>query len=230
VVLSARPVKRKIALVGLGAAVLIAGVGAGASLALGRGEVAVTLPTTGAYVPITVPKPATGLMAMVQGVDPDSLSKVGTDVASVVSRGDGTNHYKLTILNTSSIGYIDSLYWAPPSGVTITKVTGSSAGHCALTGTSGFGGKLFPSVELYPKISCTGLGLKPPSCTCIADGGKVVISFVADTFPGLAGAVGITSARPILKIIPSYQQTPDLPLCAHGQASTTSRPCSSGSG
>jgi hypothetical protein len=225
-----RRLNRKLVGLGVCAVVVVAGVGAGVSFALGGGEKAVTLPTTGAYVPITVAKPATGLMALAQGVDPDSMSKVGSDLETVLSAGSQAHHYKLTIQNTSGMGYVNSLYWSPPSGVTVTKVTGSSVGNCTLTGTSGFGGKLFPGVVLYPKIACAGLNLKPPSCTCKADGGRIVISFVADQFPGLAGSVGITSATPVLKIIPSFVQSPDVPKCAKGQSSTTTKPCSPGSG
>ena len=104
---------------------------------------------------------------------------------------------------------------------------GSSAGHCALTGTTGYGGKLFPGVKANVRISCGGLSLKPPTCTCAADGGKMVISFTANTFPKLAGSVGITSLSPVLKTIPSYVQTPDLPACRDGQTSTETKPCAS---
>ncbi len=78
---------------------------------------------------------------------------------------------------------------------------------------------------LNPKISCDSLGLKPPTCTCLNDGGKLVISFVAAGYSGLAGSIGILSMTPTLKIIPSYVQTPDLPNCASGEVSTTARPC-----
>jgi hypothetical protein len=220
--------RRRLALLGVCAAAVVAAIGVAASFAF-RGGGAPPLPTTGAYAPISVPKPATGLQALAQGVDPDTLSKQGADLVTVISRGTGARHYKLTILNTSNIGYIDSFYWSPPAGVTIDRVISSSSGHCALTGTPGYGGKLFPGVELYPKITCGDVSLKPPTCTCASDGGRIVISFTANTFPSLAGSIGITSATPILKTIPSYVQTPDLPTCGDGQVSTDTKPCSASS-
>jgi hypothetical protein len=206
----------------------VAAVGVAVSLAFSGGTSTLTLPTTGAYRPITVATPATGLMALAKGVDADSMTKSGSDLQTVLSRGTGSNQYMLTIQNTSDIGYVNSLYWSPPTGVTVARVVGSSSGHCVLTGVSGFGGKLFPGAVLYPKISCVDLTLKPPSCTCAADGGKVVVSFVANEFPSLAGSVGVTSATPVFKIIPSYLQTPDVPRCASGQVSTPAKPCSQG--
>ena len=69
------------------------------------------------------------------------------------------------------------------------------------------------------------MNLKPPTCTCRGDGGRVVISFTADKSTGLGGAVRIDTGTPVLKAIPSYVQTPDLPLCAKGQTSTKANPC-----
>jgi hypothetical protein len=51
--------------------------------------------------------------------------------------------YRLTIINTSGIGFIDSLHWYPPSRVSVLKVTGSTVGECAATGTTGLGGNQF---------------------------------------------------------------------------------------
>jgi hypothetical protein len=83
----------------------------------------------------------------------------------------------MTIFNTSSLGAINSLQWYPPVGVRIVKLLGSSAGRCALTGLTGFGGNQFPTVVLYPNIFCDRLDLEPATCICRGDGGAVSITF-----------------------------------------------------
>src|SRR6266403_73989 len=55
----------------------------------------------------------------------------------------------------SAIGFINSFSWVPPAGMTIVNVSGSSSGHCEL---------------LAARISCDGVNLKPPTCTCRDDG------------------------------------------------------------
>jgi hypothetical protein len=69
---------------------------------------------------------------------------------------------------------------------------------------TGFGGNQFQTVLLYPNITCSKVHLKPPSCTCLGDGGNVDISFVADRPLGGTGTTRMISARLVLHQIPSY--------------------------
>ena len=75
------------------------------------------------------------------------------------------------------------------------KVLGSSAGHCELSGLTGFGGNQFSTVLLYPNISCEQVDMKPPSCTCQGDGGTVDVSFVTDRSMSATGTARMISAR-----------------------------------
>lgn len=192
----------------------------------GRGEPD-AVPTTGAYAPITVPKPLVPRLGYGGPLvaDPDSMIRQGQDLQTVVTSASAPHHYRLTITNVSNIGFIGSFQWYPPSGVSIVKLLGSSSGHCVVAGTAGLGGKLFQNALLNPEITCDNLNLKPPTCTCKGDGGEVVISLVADRDIGLAGSTRVVSATPVLSIIPSSVQTPDVPSCASGQVSTTAKPC-----
>jgi hypothetical protein len=134
-------------------------------------------------------------------------------------------YYRLTVKNTSSIGFINQFHWFPQNGNGIVRVIGSSSGRCTVVGTPGLGGDQFKGVTLNPAIMCTGVDLKPPTCTCKNDGGQVEISFVSTHSIGLAGATRIDAATMIASIIPSYVQTPDLKSCPPGEASTTAHPC-----
>ncbi len=152
--------------------------------------------------PLTVPKPPLirdgGLILN----EPDSPDQEWLSAA--LSSLSGSHHYQVTVTNTSNIGFIDSFEWYPPSSVRVLKVTGSSAGHCTLTGLSGFGGNQFKTVVLYPHILCDQVALKPPTCTCKGDGGSMTISFVLDKEAFASGAARVVTARPILKVIPSF--------------------------
>jgi hypothetical protein len=130
--------------------------------------------------------------------DPDSENMGGSDAnTSIVHEGPTT--WQLVIQNTSRVGYIDSIYWKPPPGATITSVTSSSRGSCSLASDG--------------EISCEGLNLKPPTCTCLP-GGTATVNFVM-TEPnnyrgGGRSTVGIENSgleivemRPILGNIPS---------------------------
>jgi hypothetical protein len=143
--------------------------------------------------------------------DPESSSQ--TNLTTSVSQLPGAHRYKITVTNTSNIGYIDSFQWYPPTGVRILQVLGSSQGNCGLAGLTGFGGDQFKTVLLYPSVSCEQVKLKPPSCTCLGDGGAVDISFVADRTMGGTGWARMISATLVLKPIPSYAQpsTPSTP-------------------
>jgi hypothetical protein len=184
-----------VAVVGIVAALALVGFGGGKS---GGGTVA----ATDATAPLTVAKPPLirdgGLILN----EPDSADQDW--LTSGISPLPGAHRYQVTVTNASSIGFIDSFEWYPPTGVRILKVIGSSAGHCVLTGLSGFGGDQFKAVLLYPNIFCDAVALKPPTCTCTGDGGSMTISFVLSTEATASGAARVVTATPTLKTIPSF--------------------------
>src|SRR6266481_8221720 len=144
--------------------VAVGGVAAGFAIFSDNGGSGLpAMPTTGDYVPISIAHPQNSAIA-----DPDSRSRQGQDLATVLSRGAGSHQYRVTVSNVSAIGFINSFSWVPPAGMTIVNVTGSSSGHCELHAA---------------RISCDGVNLKPPTCTCRDDGGQIVISFVANSDP-----------------------------------------------
>jgi hypothetical protein len=152
-----------------------------------------------------------------------------TDAVTIIRFLDPTGHppkYQLEIENTSGIGYINTFNWVPPANMTITAITSTSGGRCALV--SGH-------------IACKGgeKGIAPPKCTCLA-GGVMVVNFTATgneptfngqywTYYGIVGSyTQITSMTPVPYHIPSFLPTTaaDLPLCKKGQTSTAANPCS----
>ena len=161
-------------------------------------------PTTGQWAPITVARPNVPIIGGGIPVDIDPMvhrDDLGTTLAPL----PGTHRYRITISNTSNLGAINSFQWYPPTGVHIVKVVGSTQGHCTLTGLKGFGGSQFPTVVLYPNILCDKLHLKPPSCTCLGDGGVVTISFVTDTdYGGGSGELRMRAATLVFDRIPDY--------------------------
>ncbi len=165
--------------------------------------------TTGAYAPITVSRPKLHLVAGSLVADPEA--GVQNNLTTSISHRSGSNRYRITVTNSSNIGFIDSFQWYPPYGVHIVRVTGSSVGHCSIDGVSGFGGNQFQTVLLYPNIFCDKVGLKPPSCTCQGDGGSVDISFVSDRPMGATGTARLVSAQLVLRPIPSYLKSPSVP-------------------
>jgi hypothetical protein len=198
-----------LALIGICVVAAVIGVLAGVGAFAGSGALPTT-PTTGDYRPISIPSPVTG------AADPDSDARQGQDLTTVLSHGGGPRSYRVTVSNVSSIGFVNALDWRPPSGMTIVRVTSSSAGHCELARSAD------------PRITCAGIRLKPPTCTCRGDGGELIISFVADRAPSmLAGASAIVSATPVFNVIPAFVQGPDVAPCKPGQTSTASNPCSS---
>jgi hypothetical protein len=93
---------------------------------------------------------------------------LGSD-AEVVLTQEGSNKYRLDVHNTSGVGYLDRFSWSPPPGWTVTKITKTSGGHCALDKTTGL-------------IWCGGK-LDPPSCLCRGDGQILSIEFTAASPP-----------------------------------------------
>jgi hypothetical protein len=143
--------------------------------------------------------------------------------------------YQIEVDNTSGVGYINSFNWVPPAGMTITRITSTEGGHCALVPNPVPGGG-------SPMISCVGgkKGIAPPKCTCLT-GGEMLVNFIATsdhapTFNGkywtYYGVVGsytkITAMTPVPYHIPSVLPSnpgADLPLCKKGQVSTRQNPC-----
>ena len=171
-----------------------------------------TTPTTtpvptglGPPVPVSDPNPDTGVS------NPDVADQgprvCGCDADTVMHYIDPmTGKYELVIYNTSAIGYINSVNWLPPAGLTVTAITGMTGGSCTLDSGD---------------ISCTasGAGLAPPICTC-RTGGTMIVDFTATgdaptfngswwTYYGLVGSyMQITSMTPVPYHIPSFITPP----------------------
>jgi len=153
--------------------------------------------------------------------DPNTLGKGAADAVSVV-RWVSPGVYQLDVQNTSGIGYINQFTWVPPVNLTVTAVTSSEGGRCALVGGS---------------IQCNGK-VAPPNCTCKA-GGDLTVTFTARgldptfangywTYYGIVGAyLQIQQMTPVPYHIPSAvpKLGMDMPLCKKGQKSTKARPC-----
>jgi hypothetical protein len=180
-----------------GAVIAIVYVGFGGSTGGGA-----RLQTTGGYAPLTVPKAHLVRQGGLILNEPDAPAQ--TWVSAVLSSLSGNHRYSLTVTNASNMGYINSFEWYAPTGVRILRVIGSSSGHCAPSGLTGFGGNQFKTVVLYPNILCENVDLKPPSCTCTGDGGSMTISFLLDTATNYSGTARVLTATPVLKVIPSY--------------------------
>jgi hypothetical protein len=126
------------------------------------------------------------------------------------------DHYQVEVQNTAPTAFIKSFDWSPPSGLTVTAVTGSTGGQCKLDGAGG--------------ITCTGKAA-PSTCSgCV--GASMIVNFTATgleptyangywTYYGVVGGVQVTGTIPIQK--PTFG---DLPLCKKGQKSTKKNPCS----
>lgn len=162
-------------------------------------------PTTGAWAPIAISKPKVPIIAGGIPVDIDPMVK-RTDFSTTLFPLPGAHTYRMTVFNTSNLGAINAFQWYPPLGVRIIKVIGSSAGRCASTGLTGFGGNQFPTIVLYPNILCDQLDLKPPSCTCLGDGGSVTVSFVTNKDVAVDGGdLRMRAATLDFDPIPVYQ-------------------------
>jgi hypothetical protein len=189
----------------LGLSVLTAAGAVTAVVAVGGDDGSASAPpTTGAYAPITVSRQVVPIVG--GGIARRLDAGVQQNLSTNLSRLPGRHRYRVTVANISNVGFIDTFEWYPPTGVRITRVTGSSTGRCALRGVTGFGGNQFKSVLLHPNITCESVNLKPPSCTCLGDGGSVTISFLADGELTLSGVARMVSARLVFDPIPSYLQ------------------------
>jgi hypothetical protein len=160
--------------------------------------------TTGSWAPLTVTRPQVPVIGGGIPVDIDPVV-IRTDLGTTLSFLPGKDRYQITVSNTSNVGAINSFQWYPPIGVHIVKVLGSSEGHCTAAGLKGFGGNQFRTVVLAPNILCTEVDLKPPSCTCLGDGGTMTISFVTDKdLGGSLGDARMRSATVSFDRIPGY--------------------------
>jgi hypothetical protein len=223
---------RKAWIFGLCAVVALAAAGAALGFTVLGGSSVAALPTTGQFAPLTWQHPLTPQDFIPNPlapprIDPDSMVRAGVDLQTVLSPLGG-NRYRLMVSNVSGIGFIDTFHWLPPGGMLLDKVTSSTSGDCSVTGTSGYGGNLFQKVLLNPEISCSGANLKPPTCTCSGDGGHLTVYFTVQegSYKGLmSGAARVDTATPVLKIIPSSTQSPDLKECAKGETNTKADPC-----
>jgi hypothetical protein len=172
-------------------------------------------------------KPVSQQQLVTNIADPgDTGARIGaTDAVTIIRFLDPMKGlYQLEIDNTSGIGYINTFDWVPPPNMTITAITSTEGGHCALNNGN---------------ISCVGgkKGIAPPKCTCLA-GGSMTVNFTASgnspvfngqywTYYGVVGSwTHITSMTPVPYHIPSFL-TPgvDLPICKAGQQSTGTNPC-----
>jgi hypothetical protein len=199
---------------GVVASVLLAACG-------GSGKNAADTSTTGENAPIA----ATILTHNSNGqtfVDPDSENKMGSDLLYVVLQLP-SGRFQLTVTNRSALGFVNSFTWKAPPNVKLTSLLTNANGHCTLSDE---------------QIVCSGIALKPPSCTCLGDGGKAVLTFTAKQAPPKYGqhagweysAMTIGAMTPVPYVIPSSPtekpgRNADLPLCVKGQTSTAAKPC-----
>jgi hypothetical protein len=135
--------------------------------------------TTGAFAPLTVKRASIPTIAGGIAVDVEPLL-VPKFFETALTFLPGKFRYRLTVSNVSNLGTIHSFQWYPPPKIHLVKVFGSSAGSCTLQGLKGFGGNQFPGLVLHQNVVCDRLDLKPPSCTCLGDGGAMTISFESD--------------------------------------------------
>lgn len=132
--------------------------------------------------------------------------------------------FRLSVTNTSGLGFINTFNWHPPEGMTITSLARSQGGNCTLA--SGL-------------VSCRGgkQGIPPPRCTCLG-GGSLTVDFYAQglrptfngrfwTYYGVTGAqLQILTMTPVPNHIRSFLPAGiDLRLCTKTRPNTKSDPC-----
>ena len=204
--------RTKLAGVLVACAVVAAGVIAALILTNGHGSAATKnahdaaepTRTTGQWAPLTVARPAVPVIGGGIPVDIDPVV-TRTDLGTTLGFLPGKDRYQITVSNTSNVGGINSFQWYPPVGVHIVKVIGSSEGNCTAAGLKGFGGNQFRTVVLSPNVLCENVDLKPPSCTCLGDGGTMTISVETDKdLGGSLGDVTMRTATLTFDRIPGY--------------------------
>src|SRR5947208_11099938 len=90
----------------------------------------------------------------VKGSDPDELDRSSADVTATI-RSLGQGQFELVVQNFSNVGFINSFTWSAPD-MRITSVQSRSGGSCRIQGSN--------------ELSCAGLSITPPKCTCRAGG------------------------------------------------------------
>jgi hypothetical protein len=154
-----------------------------------------------------------------EGIDPDSQPESAQD-AWVTIRPLSAGNFRLTVINTSAVGFINQFSWSPPPGMTITRIKSSSTGVCRLQGQ---------------RIACSAT-LDPPKCTC-RPGGRITVDFQGHAklakahvnYGVVHSYVELEALTPVPYKIPSYlgakPPEEDLPICSAGQLSTKNHPC-----
>jgi hypothetical protein len=133
---------------------------------------------------------------------------------SMIVRILDTDKYQLEVDNPNPTRSIDSFVWTPPSGMTLTGITGTQGGKCLIdSGT----------------LNCHGK-IAAPICMCISTDTMLVNFTATGREPtwangfwihyGVVGGFQITGSSPVQA--PSFG---DLPLCKKGQQSTKAHPC-----
>ena len=142
----------------------------------------------------TVPQSSSRTAASTTGARRPALP-AGVFTETIVRRLSPT-HFQLTVTNLSGYGFINSFTWAT-ADEPIKAVTGSSVGVCTLSGG---------------EISCRSMRLRPPSCTCKGDGGRITVDFVTSADPSEnathhrsmgAGGLTVDTVTPTIFRIPS---------------------------
>jgi hypothetical protein len=122
----------------------------------------------------------------------------GQDAETII-RPLTKGHYRVSVLNTSGIGFLNGFTWSPPPGWTIKSITKTTGAKCKLDSDG--------------KVSCSGK-VVPPSCLCKADGGTVTVDLAVSVHTAPLskgkitgfGAVGaklrITAMTPVPYLIP----------------------------
>jgi hypothetical protein len=129
-------------------------------------------------------------------------------------RSLGKQRYELVIENTSGIGFINALSWAPPAGMQLIRVLTARGGRCEVV--SG-------------KISCQGV-LDPPRCSCAGRVG-LTIRFEARNYDSFStGVLRITRMTPVPYVIPSaagvrISPLAALPLCREHERNSAQHRC-----
>ncbi len=160
--------------------------------------------TTGSWAPLTVTRPQVPIIGGGIPVDIDPVV-IRTDLGTTLSFLPGKNRYQITVGNTSNVGAINSFQWYPPLGRAHRQGARKQRRPLHRRGPEGFGGNQFRTVVLLPNVLCDNVDLKPPSCTCLGDGGTMTISFVTDK--DLGGSLGTTTMRTATLVfdrIPGY--------------------------
>ncbi|HEY1480242.1 MAG TPA: hypothetical protein VGF46_09440, partial [Gaiellales bacterium] len=109
--------------------------------------------TTGPLAPLSIARPSVPVIGGGIPVDLDPVVEPRY-FSTALTFLPGTNRYRITISNISSLGTIESFQWYPPAAVHILKVLGTSEGTCTLQALTGFGGNQFPTVKLHPNVLC----------------------------------------------------------------------------